>query len=1274
MSFKWYHVFLFFAVIIGITLFSIPPDFYMLTLESRSGLVARAQEYINHTISNKPPNWNNLEELLDIFIAQGSSDEVIPMLNDYLAIDPTNIEARVKLSNIWRSKLDIDEAINAMQSPGHLSHPAKMQLVNLYIEGGYLDEARNLLTDMIEEEGEDLLALQDLAQIYRWENAPVKEAAILERLYRIQPDDAVLDRLFDIYMWQEMPDDAARVAAYLLIQNNVNPIIMRNVRNLYINLSDSEKALQAANKLVLSPHATINDYLMLARLYDWTGRSTQAIHVLESGYVKYPENLTVMRFIATLYFANKEYDQAAKWMLQIAEKTDLADDWYAAISLLRDSQRYEEGQKRLNALAYGRSDLQFLWLGATMAQLGDDTELVEKYREWFEEYIQAHPGDTEAQAFAQALEPSANIMTVQQSDLQGDDILPVLIDPLVIAARNAAKNGDYRRATHFYEEYLDQNPMDAWIWIELGNMQKAAGQDGMPAMQEAMRLMPLDGTAERYALHARTAINAGELEQAAALLYQAMLAAPEDRTFAYDYVDTLIRMEEYSKALTTLNQLERVSPLNERGTQLRQILDAEQARPLLLSAREAARAANYAAAIRDMRMYLALQPDDGWAWYELAEFQSQYGENATKARVAALNSLPLDGSAERYALHARIRAQLHQIDKARALYLEAMVADRENMDIPCDYVEFLLQNKELIAAAEVLDQQDQMHPPYRRRQELHSVITAEMARPLLTAARQAVTRHDEAEAIRLYNQYLDLQPLDGWAWNELGEIQYQQDPTQLAALQKALELLPLDGVSTELYALHARVREREGNKDEAERLYLEAMDLDPNNIDIPCDYVDLLQRYRHYDKALDLLDDLDERQPPYVRRTNLRALIDIEMGRYKRALDSLRYAFEVYPEDYELEAVLAYAEEINGNWKRAIEHYEGASQKAEVLESEADRVIAFRKRIHLLELQNNPEVLYTYRYKYSELETTETQIVGGQGALTERIRLAEFFAHLYYVYEPKDAAEATVADMDLFNITATWSPYRWITPWFSAFMYTQNEREREMGWAVGTAWQPVNKVSTTFAYRQRVPWDDNVYGVLYDGQYDEISASMYARFFPRVNFSAVAQRREYRAMSAPGTSIQDGGTAYEAIARLEYELIFSPEQIYGTGFNEPRFQYEDTMNLALLPYISYRYLKHDIPDGFTAVPITERSAAWTLGLDYYKPFNTRWALHAGVYTGSDPERNLEFGKLYGARAKVLYTFRDHLRFYVLYEMVSETISGLDEGKTHYFYLGVNYIF
>ncbi len=1092
----------------------VAPPAEMAVLAARGG---RFDAAAGHLRRQRDPG-NAIMEVVNLALARHATAVVVPLLRERLTAAPGDRAARGALVAALLAQRRLNEAVAALEQAPRRERAQQAELAGLYEQAGRLADALAIYQGFLRGTPRDLPWLRRIARLQAWMLQPEQEAATLEKILALQPDRDTGLRLLDLDLWLGNPDRAAQVADRLLRVPDLPLATLRAIRALRVARRDAPGALAVARRACDQPEAEPADFVAAAQLDLWSGQPASAAAALRNGLARFPGDVGLIRYLASIEHQLKDYAGAADNLARVAAATGQDADWVAAAVMNNDAGRRAAAQAILDRLlAADPPYAPALWLQGLLALQAGRIDLARDMEQRLARWLDSHPADARARQ--------------QHTDLR--------------------------------ERLASLEP------------------DAAPALAS-------DDPAGRLAQAAQSAAETNDLARAEQL----------------------------------------------------------------------------------WREYLAQRPDDAWAWWQLADVLDRAGQGSKTELRQALAHAPLDGSAERYAFHARVREKQGRMPEALLYYEAAFRAAPDDVDLACDYANLLRAQGRADLAADLIAPLAAAHPDHARLGELADLVARDRLAPLLELARAAARSNDLARAEQAYRDYLDQQPDDGWAWYELGETLFQARGSGLAEQEKALDRLPLDG-TTARYVLHARVLDRAQRVNDAIQLYEKALQVSSNNVEVACDLADLYLRHRYYRQMADLLDEIDRRQPDYLRAQRLRALLWIEQGRYAAAVKLLRRLHAAHGGDYELEGDLAYAEDRNGNWPESIRLYEDAARKSARVRGEEDRTVAFQRRARQLRRQYEPEFLYTHGYQASDQETIQRDWLAAAVYPARALALAPLLLDERYQYEPPGTGTNRTARLTTLSLRGTWQYAEWLQPWLAGWGYRASG-DTAWGAGAGVRWLPQNKIDVRLHYRYRQPWNENEPAVEYAGHYQEIYGSVYARAIRRINLGVDAGRRAYTLQAPPPDSSADGGLRTEVGARLEYELLFSPDRSVSEGFRERRGESDDAFNLALLPYLAYRQVRHPVDAAFTAVPVTSQSRNYVVGLDYYRPVNAAWGYHLGAYTGMDPDRDLRFGKVYGVRGKILYIFRERWRVWAEYELISETVSGLNEGRTQYLNAGVNY--
>ena len=208
-----------------------------------------------------------------------------------------------------------------------------------------------------------------------------------------------------------------------------------------------------------------------------------------------------------------------------------------------------------------------------------------------------------------------------------------------------------------------------------------------------------------------------------------------------------------------------------------------------------------------------------------------------------------------------------------------------------------------------------------------------------------------------------------------------------------------------------------------------------------------------------------------------------------------------------------------------------------------------------------------------------------------------------------------------------------------------------------------------------VPWDDNTLAVYNDGRSSglqlNVSLPLSSRFRLDLNggvdwrFTAFSP---FAVDTFEGAEIAGGGRITWDLLKQDYRQL---PVSFQTGENLQEGGVSSHFGLFAALQAS-EYLGRD--ESVTLIPVTQRRLDQRIGLSGEYVFTPHLSAGAEVYVGYDPARKIDFGKLYGFNTRMIFVPTAHLRIYGEFAMDSEAATGITEGRTWYYGVGLNYKF
>ncbi len=221
-----------------------------------------------------------------------------------------------------------------------------------------------------------------------------------------------------------------------------------------------------------------------------------------------------------------------------------------------------------------------------------------------------------------------------------------------------------------------------------------------------------------------------------------------------------------------------------------------------------------------------------------------------------------------------------------------------------------------------------------------------------------------------------------------------------------------------------------------------------------------------------------------------------------------------------------------------------------------------------------------------------------------------------------------------------------------------------------------NRSGVSFSAESRVwvPWTDNTVSVNEGGRDTGITLRGNLPLRKKLQLSFDFELDRYDVASSAFSSKSYEGMQAQAGARLGWEVWGVTNRRLPVSFISPDNFSPDSVNTNLVVYASILAGKYfDLP-AVNLIPVTERRLDQRIGVDASFAFNSFSGLRAGAYTGYDPERKIDFFKLYGFYSGLIFQPLSQMKIYADFGMDSEVATGIAEGKTWYCGGGVNYKF
>lgn len=445
------------------------------------------------------PNSFDASYLLALIAEQENDPQkMVRFLRRSVEIDPTNVEAQVKMGRIWAAARQLDgarDAIAAIEAADPGNYEGKVLEATVLLQERRIDEARALAEGVLAEAPRNVSALAFLASTYQVEDVE-KSLELLSRAISYEPDNQSLRVVKITILQKEGRQAAAEKEIRDLIALFPDENAYRYALARYLaSQKRGDEARTVLEDLVRADPEDSTAKLSLAQFLGQQGDGEGAIALLK-GYIEEQPDIYQYRFaLAQSHSVMQDFDTAKTVYRSIMDRDGLGPNGLSA-------------RTKLAAIELTRGD----------KTLG---------RELMEEVIEEEPGNPEA---------------------------------LTMRASLAMAQGRYEDATADLRNVLRADPTRQNAQLLLGKSHAASGQTALAieTYQKLVESAPAN-TAARKDL-ARLYSRQQRWDDVADLLAPGVQQRPGDLALARLYVDALLRQQKWDEAEAQAQRILDIDP------------------------------------------------------------------------------------------------------------------------------------------------------------------------------------------------------------------------------------------------------------------------------------------------------------------------------------------------------------------------------------------------------------------------------------------------------------------------------------------------------------------------------------------------------------------------------------------------------------------------------------------------------------------------------------------------------------------------------------------
>jgi len=599
----------------------------------------KAQLDAKNALQIMPNDFEASYLLAEIAEKENRPQEMVAFLRRSVEIDPSNVEAQVKMGRIWAASQQLDrarESLNAIQLAEPDNLEGKVLEGIILVREGDVERGRALADEVLLADPRNISALSFLASTYRSEDLD-KALELLDQAINYEPDNQSLRVVkVNILQSEQRFAEAEKELRDLIVRFPEENAFRYALARYLSAQSRNADALAVLQDLVQADPENLTAKLTLAQFMAQSDTPGDAVALLE-GYIEQEPEIYQFRFaLGQTHAAMQDFDKARAVFRDIMERDGLGVNGLAA-------------RTKLAAIELTRGDRA---LGEALI-----TEVLDE-----------EPANSDALA----MRASVALNEGRNDDAIGDLRNVLRADPTrenaqLLLGRAHVASGQNALAIEAYQNLVDTHPRN------------------LDARKELARLLAI----------------AGRWDDVRELLAVGIVQSPKDLAMARLYIDALLRGEDWDAAEAQAQRILDLDPtkalghyvrgrvLQARGA-FRESIDALQvaidinpdaAESLTAIVRSFVRLEDIDGAVAYLENFVQNNPDNVHGVSLLGEVQARAGD-WSKAEQSNLRALDMQEAwLPAYRNLVGIYLREDQTDKAEAIIERGLVAAPKNSEL-----------------------------------------------------------------------------------------------------------------------------------------------------------------------------------------------------------------------------------------------------------------------------------------------------------------------------------------------------------------------------------------------------------------------------------------------------------------------------------------------------------------------------------------------------------------------------------------------------------------
>ncbi len=425
-----------------------------------------------------------MRDLAFLLIKMGRNEEGSLWLQKIIEKDPSNIEDRSILARLYTGMGKVNEAVQVYKTILAIRQDPQtlLMLGKLYARNRQYEQAQEVLTRLLEQDGDSYLAHYYLGQLYLELRLFDKAIASYKNALRLNWSSRLALELAELLEQEKKNEQAVAVYRRIIEQYPLDERARLRLANLYLSMEQSGEALEVLREFrELSGDSRKTDFA-ISRLLMVKGDYEGAIGILKEMLEAEPDLFTSRYMLALAYYQNDDFSAAQRQLNKIPpEAHEFENSILLRVKILQDEDNRAEAITLLENMVNNASTAKmpfYLALASLYHEEGDTDKAVNLLDNALIEYKENVDFVFEYGLLLERIGEPQKAMAMMQDVLRLEPHHSAALNYIGYSWADQGINLD--EALKYIEEAVSLKPEDGyirdslgWVYFKLGDLERA---------------------------------------------------------------------------------------------------------------------------------------------------------------------------------------------------------------------------------------------------------------------------------------------------------------------------------------------------------------------------------------------------------------------------------------------------------------------------------------------------------------------------------------------------------------------------------------------------------------------------------------------------------------------------------------------------------------------------------------------------------------------------------------------------------------------------------